>query len=219
MITFEAGDRAGTGYLAIPERGHGLGVLVLHAWWGLKPSFTSICDRLAAAGFVALAPDLYQGRTAATIEEAEALLEQRDFELMQATTTGALAYLRGHAATRGDAVGVLGFSMGAAWALELASQAPQDIAATVLFYGVSEADFGAARTAYLGHFAEEDEWEPLDGVRQMEADIRAAGRDVTIHIYPGVAHWFFEADRPEYNPEAAEVAWRRTLEFLNQRLT
>jgi carboxymethylenebutenolidase len=168
---------------------------------------------------VALAPDLYQGRTAATIEQAQALLGQRDFELMQATATGALAFLRGHSATRGDAVGTIGFSMGAAWALEIASQAPQAIAAAVLFYGISEADFGAARAAYLGHFAEEDDWEPLDGVRQMEADMRAAGRDVTIYVYPNAKHWFFESDRPEYNPEAADLAWQRTLDFLNQQLT
>ncbi|HET9221812.1 MAG TPA: dienelactone hydrolase family protein [Roseiflexaceae bacterium] len=218
MVTFEAGDQTGTGYLAIPERGHGPGVLVLHAWWGLKPFFTTVCDQLASAGFVALAPDLYQGRTAATVEEAEALLKQRDFELMQATATGALAYLRGHSAARGAAAGTIGFSMGAAWALELASAAPQDIAAAVLFYGVSDSDFGVARAAYLGHFAEEDEWEPLDGVRQMESDMRAAGRDVTIYIYPGVKHWFVEADRPEYNPEAAELAWQRTLDFLNKQL-
>jgi carboxymethylenebutenolidase len=218
MVTFEAGDRTGAGYLAIPERGQGPGVLVLHAWWGLKPFFTAVCDRLAAEGFVALAPDLYQGRTAATIEEAQALLEQRDFELMQATATGALAYLRGHPATRGPAAGALGFSMGGAWAIFLASLAPEEIAAAVIFYGSESANFGAARAAYLGHFAKEDEWEPLDGVRQMEADMRAAGREVTFHIYPGVAHWFFEADRPEYHAEVAELAWRRTLDFLNQHL-
>ena len=218
MITFEAGDRAGAGYLAIPERGHGPGVLVLHAWWGLKPFFTSMCDRLAAEGFVALAPDLYQGRTAATIEEAQALLEQRDSELMQVTAAGALAYLRGHPATRGAAAGALGFSMGAAWAIFLASLAPEDIGAVVIFYGSEGANFGAARAAYLGHFAEEDEWEPLEGVRQMEADMRAAGRDVTLHIYPGVKHWFFEADRPEYDSEVAEIAWQRTLDFLNRQL-
>jgi len=218
MVTFEAGDRTGSGYLAIPERGHGRGVLVLHAWWGLKPFFKTVCDRLAAQGFVALAPDLYQGRTAATIEEAQALLEQRDFELMQATATGALAYLRGHRTTRGAAAGALGFSMGGSWAIFLASLAPEDIAAAVIFYGSESVNFSAARAAYLGHYAEEDEWEPLDGIRQMEADMRDAGRDVTIHVYPDVKHWFFEADRPEYNREVAEVAWRRTLDFLNQQL-
>jgi carboxymethylenebutenolidase len=218
MITFQAGDRTGAGYLAIPERGHGPGVLVLHAWWGLKPFFKQLCDRLAAEGFVALAADLYQGRTAATIEEAEALLGQRDSELMRATATGALAYLRGHPATRGSAAGALGFSLGGAWAIFLASLAPEDIAAAVIFYGSEGADFGAARATYLGHYAEDDEWEPLDGIRQMEADMRAAGRDVTIHVYPGVKHWFFEMDRPEYNPEVAELAWRRTLDFLKQQL-
>ena len=218
MITFEAGDRTGTGYLAIPERGYGPGVLVLHAWWGLKPFFKQLCDRLAAEGFVALAPDLYQGRIAATIEEAHALLEQRDFELMRATATGALAHLRGHPATRGLAAGVLGFSLGGAWAIFLASVVPQDIAAAVIFYGTEGANFGASRAAYLGHFAENDEWEPLDGVHQMEAEMRAAGRDVTIYVYPDVKHWFFAADRPEYNPKVAELAWRRTLEFLNQEL-
>src|SRR5262245_66322114 len=110
MVTFDAGGRGASGYLALPQPGHGPGVLVLHAWWGLKPVFQNVCDRLAAEGFVALAPDLYQGRTAATIEEAQALLEQRDFELMQATATGALAFLRSHPAARGGAVGTLGFS-------------------------------------------------------------------------------------------------------------
>jgi carboxymethylenebutenolidase len=72
MISFEADGRTGAGYIAIPEHGHGPGVLVFHAWWGLTPFFKSVCDRLAREGFVALAPDLYYGRTAATIEETDA---------------------------------------------------------------------------------------------------------------------------------------------------
>src|SRR5829696_5325401 len=153
MITFAAGDRTGTGYLALPEQQYGPGVMVLHAWWGLNSFFPELCDRLARAGFVAFAPDLYQGRTAATIDEAEALLDQRDSEAMQAIASGALAYLRAHPAVRGDGVAALGFSMGAAWAAELASGAPADIQAVVLFYGVVDADFAQARAAYLGHFA------------------------------------------------------------------
>ena len=214
MITFAAGDRTGTGYLALPAQQHGPGVMVLHAWWGLNPFFHELCDRLARAGFVAFAPDLYQGRIAATIDEAKALLDQRDFEAMQAIAGGALAYFRAHPAVRGDGVGALGCSMGAAWAAELASAAPADIQAVVLSYGVVDADFAQARAAYLGHFAEDDEWEPLDGVRQMEADLRAAGRAVTLHLYPGAQHWFFETNRPEYDAQAAELAWRRTIEFL-----
>ena len=70
----------------------------------------------------------------------------------------------------------------------------------------------------LGHFSETDEWEPIDGVQDDGTRYEAAGVDVTIHIYPGVAHWFMEEDRPEYNPESAQLAWQRTFEFLKQNL-
>ena len=219
MIAFAAGDRTGKGYLALPEPQYGPGVMVLHAWWGLTPLFHELCERLAHAGFVAFAPDLYQGRTAATIGEAEALMAQRDSAAMQAIASGALAHLRAHPAVRGAGVAAVGFSMGAAWAAELASAAADDISAVVLFYGVVDADFTKARAAYLGHFGENDEWEPLDGVRQMEAQLRAAGRAATIHLYPGAQHWFFESNRPEYNAEAAELAWQRTIEFLREQLS
>jgi carboxymethylenebutenolidase len=218
MISFPAGDETGTGYLALPERSQGPGVLVLHAWWGLTPVFHAACDRLAAAGFVAFAPDLYYGKTAATIEEAQKLLEQRDSERMHTTATAGLDYLRAHSAVSGDAVATLGFSMGAAWSIFLASERPAEVTATVIFYGSEGAEFAVARAAYLGHFAEDDEWEPLDGVRQMEADMRAAGREVTLYIYPGAKHWFVEPNRPEYNQAAAELAWQRTVAFLRQRL-
>jgi carboxymethylenebutenolidase len=214
MISFAAGDRTGIGYLALPEQQSGPGAIVLHAWWGLTPFFHELCDRLARAGFVAFAPDLYEGRTATTIDEAEALLNRRDSDAMQAIASGALAYLRAHPAVQGDGVAAIGFSMGAAWATEMASDAPADIKAVVMFYGTASADFAQARAAYLGHFGEDDEWEPLDGVRQFESDLSAAGRAVTFHFYPGAQHWFFETNRPEYNAEAAELAWQRTIEFL-----
>jgi carboxymethylenebutenolidase len=218
MISFAAGDRTGTGYLAVPEQQHGPGVLVLHAWWGLNSFFQELCDRLARAGFVAFAPDLYQGRIAATIDEAQTLLDQRDSKAMQAIASGALAYFRAHPSVRGDSVAALGFSMGAAWAAELASAAPADIHAVVLFYGTVAADFAQAQAAYLGHFAADDEWEPIEGVREMEADLRSAGRAVTLHFYLGAQHWFFESNRPEYDAESAELAWQRTTEFLQTHL-
>ncbi|MEO7910373.1 MAG: dienelactone hydrolase family protein [Roseiflexaceae bacterium] len=214
MVTFVAGDHTGTGYLALPDQQSGPGVLVLHAWWGLTPFFHELCERLASAGLVAFAPDLYQGRTATTIDEAETLLNQRDSEAMQAIADGALTYFRAHPAVRGDGIAALGFSLGAAYATDLASAAPADIKAVVIFYGTASADFTQARAAYLAHFGADDEMEPLDGVREFEADLRAAGRDVTFHVYPGVQHWFFETNRPEYNAQAAELAWQRTIEFL-----
>lgn len=219
MEMFAAGNQTGYGYLALPASGTGPGVLMLHAWWGLTPFFKRVCDRLATEGFVVFAPDLHQGRTAQTIDEAQQLLNERDIPSVEAIARGSVAYLRAHPSTQGTDLGILGFSMGAAWALELASELPEAIGATVLFYGVGEADFTKARTSYMGHFATEDEWEPLDGVRQMEADMRAAGRDVTIYTYAEAQHWFFEEDRKGYyNKEIADLAWERTVTFLHRRL-
>ena len=134
-----------TGYLAIPKRGAGPGVLVLHAWWGLTPFFKRVCDRLADEGFVAFAPDLNNGKTAWTIDEAKQITSERDFEATRATALAALDQLRGHPAVRGSAIGAIGFSMGAAWALLLSSLKPDAIAAVVVFYGSEAADFGARR--------------------------------------------------------------------------
>lgn len=219
MVTFDADGRVGSGYLAVPPSGGGPGVLVLHAWWGLNPFFKDFCDRLAEAGFVAFAPDLYDGKVGAAIEEAQALIDARDDAAMTAFARGGLAFLRAHSATRGAAAGAIGFSMGAGWAVMLAAEQSDAVAAVTLFYGCADGDFASARAAFLCHFAESDSWEPLEYVRQMEAALRAAGRDVTVHIYPNVAHWFAETGRPEYNEKAAKLAWQRTLDFLRQHLS
>src|SRR5688572_25820619 len=139
MFTFETQQGEGHGYLAVPTAGSGPGVLVLHAWWGLTPFFTGLCDRLAKEGFVALAPDLHNGQTAATVAEAEALMQQRDSERTEAIAAAAVDQLRGHPAVTGQAIGTIGFSMGAAWAVALASIRPDAVAAVVDFYGTAEA--------------------------------------------------------------------------------
>lgn len=208
------------GYLAIPEKGTGQGILVLHAWWGLTPDFTAVCDRLAENGFVALAPELYLGgATATTIPEAEALLTSQD----EATVVGpivhaAAAQLRNLSYSDSGSLGVIGFSMGAYWALYLAQAFPDDFGAVVAVYGTNDDDFAASNAAFLGHFAEVDEYEPLEGVQALEARIRDAGKAGTFHIYPGTKHWFFEPSRPEYDAAAAELVWARTLAFLHEQL-
>jgi carboxymethylenebutenolidase len=213
-IKLDVNGESVNAYLASPDGG-GPGVLVLHAWWGLKQSFKEMCDQLAEHGFTALAPDYYQGRIANTIEEAEALLGKNDNGLMGDSIKAARDYLVSLRA--GQPIGVLGFSMGASWALDIAGN-ESDIAATVLFYGVGDTDFHKVKSKILGHFSDNDDWEPLDGVQAMEQDMKNAGLDVTFHIYPGVAHWFMESDRPEYDSESANLAWERTFEFLNKSL-
>lgn len=217
MEQFAAGGDSG--YLAIPPSGNGPGILVLHAWWGLTSVFTGVCDRLAEAGFVALAPDLYAGKTTATIEEAEQLTRAVESDTATATLTAAIDYLRQHQAVRGDGIGVLGFSMGGFWAMKLSALRPKDVAAAVIFYSTGEAAFEEARAAYLGHYAEDDPFEPSEYVDQLRAEIEAAGRAVTFHTYPGTGHWFFEENRPDaFNAEATQLAWERTLPFLRQHL-
>jgi len=107
--------------------------------------------------------------------------------------------------------------MGASWSLEVAANEP-DVSAAVLFYGTNGVDFNNVKAKILGHFAEVDEWEPLDDVRQMEADMKAAGLEVTLHTYPKAGHWFVEEDRPEYDSASALLAWSRTFEFLRKNL-
>ena len=211
-IQLNVNGKSVNAYLA---NGGGPGVLALHAWWGLKPFFKQVCDQLAEHGYTALAPDLYQGDIAKTIDEAKAYHDKHENEFMGATVKAAkdhLASLR-----TGKPMGVMGFSMGAAWSIMTAANEP-DVAATVLFYGAYSPDFSKMKSKTLGHFAEVDEWEPLEGVRAMEQDMKNAGLDVTIHIYPGVAHWFMESDRPEYDSHAASQAWHRTFKFLGENL-
>jgi carboxymethylenebutenolidase len=212
------GNRA---YLAVPERGTGAGVLVLHAWWGLTSVFTDVCDRLAAAGYVALAPSLFpDGATAATIPEAEALRDAHDeATVVEPVVLAAAEQLREVPAVTGSKIGVIGFSLGAYWALHLSQVRPDDVGAVVTIYGTDDGDYSTARAAYLGHFAEHDDFEPLQSVRALEEKIRAAGCAVTFHVYPGTGHWFVEPNRPDvYNAAAAELVWDRTLDFLKAQL-
>jgi carboxymethylenebutenolidase len=209
---------AGSGYVVVPDGGSGPGVLVLHAWWGLTPFFKGVCDRLADAGFVALAPDLYGGRTTDDPDEAKALLAEADMDATLRLVRSSVYALRGMPATPDAPVGVLGFSMGASWALWLASRVPDLVGATVVFYGSQNIDMAPARSPFLGHFAETDAFVDDDELTLLEADLRLLDKDVTFHRYPGAGHWFFESDRPAYDEAAAALAWDRTIDFLRDHL-
>ena len=218
-ITIQFNQTNTPAYLVLPPAGSGPGVLVLHAWWGLNPFFKSVCRRLARAGFVALAPDLYGGKLAATRGEAQILMAQTDFEQAQAVVAGSLAYLGGLPFVTGRGLGTLGFSMGAGWALWLSTSQPQEVAAVVVFYGTDLIDPTDARAAYLGHYAETDEFESVEGVNQLEFTLQSAGLETHFYTYPGTHHWFFESNQPQaYNPRAARLSWRRTIHFLREKL-
>lgn len=215
-------DIEGLGYLAIPESGSGQGVLVLQEWWGLVPHIKQVADRFAAAGYVALAPDLYHGETTTSPDEAGRLFMALNIDQTAQELQKAADFLLNHEAVISQKLGVVGFCMGGQLAL-LAATLSESIGAVVDFYGIHpnvKPDFSQLKAPILGVFAEKDAFVPPETVKQLEADIKQAGGSIEVHIYPNVDHAFFNNSRPEvYNPEAAEDAWKRTLNFFQQHLT
>ena len=209
----------GTAYLVHPADGPGPGVLLLHSWWGLTPFFRGVCDRLAEAGYSALAPDLFGGELPATPDEGQAALANLDANRATALVLSSARALRAASGDPRAAVGVIGFSMGASLGLWLSARSPLEVSAAVAFYGTQNIDFVDARCAYLGHFAEFDEFVSEDDVVEMNAHLHLVGREPVLHQYPGAAHWFFEADRElAFSADAAELAWQRTMAFLDEHV-
>jgi carboxymethylenebutenolidase len=215
-------------YVARPKSGQGKGVLVLHAWWGLNQFCRDFCDRLAQEGFVALAPDLYHGATATTIEEAKKLRAKLKQETVAKEITQTAEHLRATCGvspasagglTCRPGIGVVGFSLGGYWALWLADQKASPVVATVVFYGSRHGDYTASPSAFQFHLAETDDYVAASGVKKMQKSLQAAGKEAEFYTYAGTTHWFFESDRADaYNAPAAELAWRRTVEFLQKHL-
>lgn len=207
------------GYLAMPAAGKGNPVLVLHAWWGLNDTIKALCKQLADAGFVAFAPDLYHGKVTDTIDGAKALSATVDqnADRAKADVAQAVTYLKERAGSSSAGIAVIGFSLGAFFALDLSAADPDNVRAVVLFYGTGPVDEDKTKAAYLGHFAENDPFEDPKYVKLLENALKGGGRSVEFHVYPGTGHWFFEPDRKDaYNAEAAKLAWDRTLEFLKK---
>ena len=221
MVEFQSNGATARGYLSSPESGEGPGVVVIQEWWGLVPHIKDVADRFAAAGFVALAPDLYHGDVARSPDEAGKLMMALNIERAEKDLRGAIQYLLSHDATEGERVGTVGFCMGGALSLYAASKNEQ-VGACVVFYGIHpkvEPDLDNLRAPVLGLFAERDQFVPPDSVRELESKLRERGKQVEAHIYHGTDHAFFNDTRPEvHDPEAAADAWRRTVEFFREHL-
>ncbi len=213
------------GFLAVPPTGKGPGVLVLHASWGLNDTIKAFCKRLAEAGFMVFAADLYHGKVADTVASAEALGNALDANHLQAETeiADAALFLNERVGQADRGLAVIGFSLGGYYALNLAAAHPEHIGSVVLFYGTDGTmgtDFSNSKAEYLGHFAENDEFESQSNVGSLEERLKRAGRPVTFYRYSGTGHWFFEPDRSQaYNQAAASLAWDRTLAFLRRSST
>lgn len=223
-VSFPSGGGTAHGYLAVPESGTGPGVIVIQEWWGLTTHIKDVTDRLAKAGFVALAPDLYGGSTTHDSDEAGELMEKLPVEQAARDLAGAVDFLLGHEATTGDAVGSVGFCMGGGFVLTMAAQLGDKIAVAVPFYGIvqGDPDFSGLTARLVGHFGSGDEMIPVDNLNQLERKISEqapSGDKSTFHVYDA-GHAFFNDENlmGTYDPEAAKLAWQRTLEALHAEL-
>jgi carboxymethylenebutenolidase len=221
MVEFPSNGRSSRGYLSTPAEGKGPGLVVIQEWWGLVPHIKDVCDRFAREGYVALAPDLYHGETTRSPDEAGKLMMALQIDEAEKDMRGAIEYLLDLEETGGDEVGVIGFCMGGALALYAASKNRQ-VGACVVFYGIHpnvRPDLDNLQAPVLGIYAEKDGFVPPDAVRELDAKLKERGKSAEMHIYPDTDHAFFNDTRPEvYNPEAAQDAWRRTLDFFGTHL-
>ena len=225
MVEFPSNGTTGGGYLAPASEGAGLGIVVIQEWWGLVDHIVDVCDRFAAEGFTALAPDLYHGKKVPNREpdEAQKALMALDLERAAKDMSGAVDFLTAHPAVRGSGVGVVGFCMGGGLALWLATLRPDAVHAVVPFYGIApngaEPDWSALTAPVEGHYAEHDHMANPEAVAAFEARLKELGKEVRVHTYAGTGHAFFNDTRPEtYDDEAARQAWVRTLEFFRAKL-
>lgn len=213
MVAFGKGRDAGTGYLARSER-VGPGVLILHEFFGLTQSFKDMADALNSEGFTALAPDLYDGTIATTVEEARSLAQGLDVATVMLRLNAAAEHLTSNWHPR---LGVIGFSLGAGLALELGAR--RELEAVVVYYGLEELAATRWRTPLLGHFAEEDEWMEEGLAEKTFRALDDDGVEAEFYVYPGTGHWFANRDvKDAHRPDAATDAWNRTVEFLTHHL-
>jgi len=221
--TFASGAGQAHGYLAQPPSGSGPGVIVIQEWWGLTDHIADVTDRLAAQGFVALAPDLYGGRTTHDAEEAGTLMTSLPVEDSARELAGAVEFLLGHDAVTSATVGAVGFCMGGGFVLMLAAQQGAKVSAAVPFYGVGPAvpkAYAGLTAAVQGHYGERDDFYPADDARRQEVQIRQeSGAEVEFFFYDA-AHAFFNDTNAlgTYDSEDATLAWDRTVSFLRDHV-
>lgn len=217
MIEFASNGKTCPGYLA----GKGAGVIVIQEWWGLVSHIKDVCDRLAAEGFTALAPDLYHGQASKEPTEAGKLMMDLEVEQAAKDLSGAVDHLLSLDAVEPKKVGSVGFCMGGSLSIWLATITP--IAACVVYYGgayKTQPDYSKLKGPVQGHFAETDDWANQEYARNMFAEIEKAGVEADLHIYPGTEHAFFNDSRPEvYVKEAADLSWSRMLDFYRKNLS
>ena len=217
-VGFPSNGHTCNGYLALPQSGKGPGVVVIQEWWGLVPHIEDLCERFAREGFVAIAPDLYHGKTTKSPDDAGKMLMELDVERAESEIAGAGDYVLSRPECTSQKYGVIGFCMGGALAQYDATKNHAKVGAAVSFYG----GFKKVATRWedleapiLLVYGEDDKGVPADQGRELAEKLKKLGKQVEIVVYPHANHAFFNDARPEvYNAEAGGDAWRRTIEWF-----
>ena len=221
MVHLTADSGGVDAYVATPTgSGRVPVVIIAFEWWGLGDQIKDVARRMAKEGYVAIVPDLYHGKVADTPEMAHELVrgleDTRVFSEMDAAAAWAAAQPR----TKGAKIGVMGFCVGGGIALRYALHNP-NLSAAVMYYGAPESDpakLAALKAPLQGHFGAEDQGIPPDHVEAMRGALKKAGKHADLFIYPGAGHAFMHDGKPSYKPDAAKIAWARTLGFLQRYL-
>jgi len=226
-IEFRSNGNLASGYLVKPASGSGPGVLVIQEWWGLDASLKEMADRLAAAGFVALAPDLYHGEVAGhdEMDKAATLMQAMPPDRAGRDMSGAVDYLSSHPAVTGTGVGVVGFCMGGMLAFIIAANRPDRVKAVVPFYGfpqgAAEPDWSKLTASISGHMAEHDDYFAPAAAHALEAKLRGLGKTVTLTVHPGTGHAFMGPHNAlgTRNEKLAAEIWPQAISFLREMLS
>jgi carboxymethylenebutenolidase len=192
------------------------GLILLHAWWGLNDDVKRRADLLRSEGYTVVTPDLLSGRVATTIEAAKA--QTKDESQNEDKNTKIVDDAVTDLAKKVDRIGIVAWSMGVWYAWKMGISRSDKVRGLVLFYGIGPNEPDAPKTPVLAHYAEHDEFEDIGSARQVEKEMKAAGSDIRVELYPGTKHWFDEPSRPEYDRAASDLAWERTRAFFTKYL-
>jgi carboxymethylenebutenolidase len=224
IVEFPSNGHTCSGYLSVASSGRGPGLIVIQEWWGLVPHIKEVVDRFAAAGFTALAPDLYHGDSTTEPDEAGKLMMALNMSEAAKDMSGAIDFLLAHDSVTTATVGVTGFCMGGGLALLLAAQRPDAVSACVPYYGLipwpdAEPDWSKVNASILGHFAELDAFFGPEQARQLEAQLQGLGKECDIIVHPGVDHAFFNDHRPEvHDAETSKRTFDQSVQFLRDNI-
>jgi carboxymethylenebutenolidase len=225
-VSFPSNGSTASGYLVLPASGKGSGVLVIQEWWGLDSGIKEMTDRLGAAGFVAMAPDLYHGELAAhdEMDKAAHLMQSMPADRAGRDMSAAVDYLATHPAVTSTGIGVVGFCMGGMLSFLIATNRPDAVKAVVPFYGYPSGamtpDWSKLTASVRGHMAERDDFFTPAGAHALEAQLRAMGKDVTLTVHPGTGHAFMGPHNALGTHDAALAAqlWPGVVAFLHEKL-